>query len=75
MEPRQPVDALIRCREGLIGDYDYAYLFTPNIPFITKKRSSAPFFGLEDNVPIVLAMLLGLQHALAMLGGSELDPL
>ncbi|BCS07489.1 purine permease [Aspergillus luchuensis] len=62
-------------REGLIGDYDYAYLFTPNIPFITKKRSSAPFFGLEDNVPIVLAMLLGLQHALAMLGGIISPPI
>lgn len=66
---------LILRREGLIGDYDYAYLFTPNIPFITKKRSSAPFFGLEDKVPIVLALLLGLQHALAMLGGSKFSPL
>ncbi|KAI2904850.1 hypothetical protein CBS147343_10936 [Aspergillus niger] len=62
-------------REGLIGDYDYAYLFTPNIPFITKKRSSAPFFGLEDKVPIVLALLLGLQHALAMLGGIISPPI
>ncbi|PWY65966.1 Xanthine/uracil permease [Aspergillus heteromorphus CBS 117.55] len=62
-------------REGLIGDYDYAYLFTPNIPFITKTRSSAPFFGLEDRVPVVLALLLGLQHALAMLGGIISPPI
>ncbi|PYH96575.1 Xanthine/uracil permease [Aspergillus ellipticus CBS 707.79] len=62
-------------REGLIGDYDYAYLFTPNIPFITKKRSSAPFFGLDDKVPVFLALLLGLQHALAMLGGIISPPI
>ncbi|PYI09868.1 Xanthine/uracil permease [Aspergillus sclerotiicarbonarius CBS 121057] len=62
-------------KEGLIGDYDYAYLFTPNIPFITKRRSSAPFFGLEDRVPVVLALLLGLQHSLAMLGGIISPPI
>jgi len=33
-------------RDGLIGDYDYAFLFKPNIPFIKKERRAAPFFGL-----------------------------
>lgn len=59
-------------RDGLIGDYDYAFLFTPRLPFTKQKRKSAPFFGLDDRVPVVLALILGLQHALAMLAGGEL---
>lgn len=62
---------LIKSRDGLIGDYDYAYLFTPRIPFTKQTRKTAPFFGLEDRVPVVLALILGLQHALAMLAGGE----
>ncbi|KAI9037393.1 nucleobase:cation symporter-2 family protein [Aspergillus affinis] len=62
-------------REGLIGDYDYAYLFTPQIPFLSKTRRTAPFFGLEDRVPVLLAFILGLQHALAMLAGVISPPI
>lgn len=57
-------------REGLIGDYNYAYLFTPRIPFTKKSPASPPFFGLDDRVPVLLAFLLGLQHSLAMLAGG-----
>lgn len=56
--------------EGLIGDYDYAFLFTPQIPFMNKTRRSSPFFGLEDKMPVLLALILGLQHSLAMLAGG-----
>ncbi|KAJ5225716.1 Purine permease [Penicillium chermesinum] len=62
-------------REGLIGDYDYAHLFTPRLPFTKQKRKSAPFFGLEDRVPVLLALILGLQHALAMLAGVISPPI
>ncbi|KAJ5095046.1 hypothetical protein N7532_007337 [Penicillium argentinense] len=62
-------------REGLLGDYDYAYLFTPRIPFTKQVRKSAPFFGLDDRVPVVLALILGLQHALAMLAGVISPPI
>lgn len=57
-------------KDGLVGDYDYAFLFTPRLPFVKQKRRSAPFFGLEDKIPVILALLLGLQHALAMLAGG-----
>jgi len=57
-------------REGLVGDYDYAFLFTPQIPFVKKSERAAPFFGLNDTMPIVLALILGFQHALSMLAGS-----
>jgi uric acid-xanthine permease len=62
-------------REGLLGDYDYAFLFTPNIPFLRRERRAAPFFGLDDPMPVFLALLLGLQHALSMLAGIITPPI
>lgn len=62
-------------KDGLVGDYDYAFLFTPNIPFMRKRPRAAPFFGLNDKIPVVLALLLGFQHSLAMLAGLITPPL
>jgi NCS2 family nucleobase:cation symporter-2 len=62
-------------KEGLIGDYDYAFLFTPNIPFMKRARRAAPFFGLDDRMPLLLALLLGFQHALSMLAGVVTPPI
>lgn len=60
----------------MIGDYDYARLFIPKMPFKKgQPRRAAPFFGLEDRVPFLLVLLLGLQHALAMLAGGECEPI
>ncbi|KAK9489687.1 permease family-domain-containing protein [Lipomyces doorenjongii] len=60
---------------GWLGDYDYAYLFTPKIPFLRRDRKPGPFFGLNDRMPIVLAFILGFQHSLAMLAGVVAPPL
>ncbi|KAI1122022.1 purine permease [Nemania abortiva] len=62
-------------RDGLLGDYDYAFLFRPNIPFLRKRRQASPFFGLNDKLPVFLALLLGFQHALAMLAGIITPPI
>jgi hypothetical protein len=62
-------------RDGLLGDYDYAFLFRPNIPFLRKQRQASPFFGLNDRLPVFLALLLGFQHALAMLAGVITPPI
>ncbi|CAG8972518.1 hypothetical protein HYALB_00001210 [Hymenoscyphus albidus] len=62
-------------KEGLVGTYDYAFLFRPNLPFMKKSKKRAPFFGLQDRMPVVLALLLGFQHALAMLAGVITPPL
>ncbi len=51
----------------LWGDYNYAFLFTPSLPFMKKSKQAPPFFGLNDKVPVVLAFDPRLQHALAML--------
>ncbi|MCJ1303544.1 hypothetical protein MMC08_006354 [Hypocenomyce scalaris] len=65
----------ISTKDGLIGDYDYAFLFTPNLPFMKKSRRAAPFFGLHDKMPVILAMVLGIQHALSMLAGIISPPI
>lgn len=52
-----------------ITDSCPAFLFKPNLPFMKKSTRRAPFFGLQDSMPVVLALLLGFQHALAMLAG------
>lgn len=62
-------------RSGLLGNYDYGYLFKPNLPFISSGPNLTPFFGLNDKMPIVLAAILGLQHALAMLAGVITPPI
>lgn len=79
--PRKPVFQRVKhavtTRDGLIGSYDYAALFRPNIPFLRRKgaRTSSPFFGLHDRMPVVLSALLGFQHALAMLAGVITPPI
>ncbi|KAI5777826.1 xanthine/uracil permease protein-like protein [Geopyxis carbonaria] len=40
-----------------------------------KSRRAAPFFGLNDRMPVVLALILGFQHALAMLAGVITPPI
>jgi xanthine/uracil permease len=62
-------------KNGLVGNYDYAFLFRPNIPFVKRPRRASPFFGLNDSMPVVLALLLGFQHALAMLAGLITPPI
>ncbi|KAI1098559.1 Xanthine/uracil permease [Jackrogersella minutella] len=62
-------------KQGILGDYDYAFLLRPNLPFMKKSRRASPFFGLNDKMPVVLALLLGLQHALAMLAGIITPPI
>lgn len=58
-------------RDGLIGDYDYAYLFTPNIwPFNKKYKDHVPPFWYPDGkIPLLLILILGIQHALTMISG------
>ncbi|KAI1337465.1 purine permease [Xylariaceae sp. FL0016] len=64
-------------KEGWFGDYDYLYLVTPNIWPLNQryKGYKAPFYGLNDEVPILLTLILGLQHALCMVGSIVSPPL
>ena len=40
-----------------------------------KEKRAAPFFGLNDSMPVLLALLLGFQHALSMLAGIITPPI
>ncbi|GAA5888271.1 hypothetical protein JCM6882_008563 [Rhodosporidiobolus microsporus] len=51
-----------------IGDYDYRALLNP-------RNRTLPFFAPNAPLPVLLAILLGLQHALAMVGGLVVPPL
>ena len=42
---------------------------------MAKTRRAAPFFGLNDKMPVLLALLLGFQHALSMLAGVITPPI
>lgn len=61
--------------KGLIGDFDYAYLFTPSVPFMKRRARPAVFFSINSDMPVMLGVLLGLQHALAMVAGLVTPPL
>lgn len=65
----------VTTRRGWVGDYDYGFLCLPQIPCIGRGRRSPPFYGLNDNLPLLLAMSTGLQHALAMLAGLITPPI
>lgn len=65
----------VTTKDGFFGDYDYGYLFVPDIPFTKKEPKTQPFFGLNSEMPLFLGFLLGLQHSLAMLAGVVTPPL
>ncbi|KAG1743611.1 xanthine/uracil permease [Suillus paluster] len=63
----------VTTKHGWLGDYDYRWLCLPSLP--TARRKQPPFYGIEDELPLVLAMASGLQHALAMLAGLITPPI
>ena len=60
---------------GLIAKQNYGALLIPDLPFMKRRKRFLPFYYHNDILPIILAMLLGLQHALAMVGGIITPPL
>lgn len=71
------VQRKLTTRTGWFGDYDYAWLCSPGLPFSKNpnRRRQPPFYGVDDELPLVLAMASGLQHALAMLAGLITPPI
>lgn len=76
-EKASEISEFLTTRDAWLGDYDYWYLVTPNIPPFNKKYKdkAIPFYGLHDRVPILLTIILGLQHALIMIGSIVSPPL
>lgn len=63
----------VTTKHGWLGDYDYRWLCLPSLP--TARRKQPPFYSIDDELPLVLAMTSGLQHALAMLAGLITPPI
>lgn len=58
-------------RRGWLGDYDYAWLCLPTLPFARGPKRPPPFYALDAELPLTLAIFTGFQHALAMLAGTS----
>ncbi|KAG2433014.1 hypothetical protein HXX76_008741 [Chlamydomonas incerta] len=64
-------------KELLVGTYDMKYLCKPVFPYFRKSKGVPPpmFFGKDDFLGLFVALVMGLQHALAMVGGLITPPL
>ncbi|GLI64085.1 hypothetical protein VaNZ11_007254 [Volvox africanus] len=64
-------------KELLIGTYDMRYLCMPVFPYFRKGKGVPPprFFGVDEFLGLFVALVMGLQHALAMVGGLITPPL
>ncbi|KDQ12408.1 hypothetical protein BOTBODRAFT_415204 [Botryobasidium botryosum FD-172 SS1] len=63
-------------KEGWVGDYDFGWLCSPTLPFGPQKsRRMPPFYALDADLPLLLAIVCGFQHALAMLAGLITPPI
>jgi uric acid-xanthine permease len=63
-------------RHGWLGDYDYGWLCMPTFPWGKRARRrniAPPFYALDQELPLMLAITTGLQHALAMLAGMSFE--
>ncbi|CDO68690.1 hypothetical protein BN946_scf184652.g17 [Trametes cinnabarina] len=77
----QRLQQKLTTRHGWVGDYDYAWLCMPTTPWRLGRarpkqtKTGPPFYALDSELPIVLAVASGLQHALAMLAGLITPPI
>ncbi|KAM0790240.1 hypothetical protein ACM66B_005549 [Microbotryomycetes sp. NB124-2] len=76
---KQIVDK-VSTKKGWLGDFDFSGLCMPTLPWTTRTNSRrktrpSPFFGVDDDLPLTLAIICGLQHALASLAGVVTPPI
>jgi uracil-xanthine permease len=67
-------------REGWLGDSSLAWLCVPTLPFGnnahgSRRRRPPPFYGVNEELPLLVAIVCGFQHALAMLAGLITPPI
>jgi hypothetical protein len=53
--------------------YEYGALCMPSLPW-KKQRHPMRFYPLDEALPILLSLVMGLQHAFAMVGGLITPP-
>jgi len=71
--PIEPEAEVSFVRKYLLGDYDYGHLCTPRLnPWKKDGKGALKFYGVNDSLPPLLAVFLGFQHSLAVVGGTAL---
>mmetsp|Transcript_62408 Transcript_62408/g.147118 ORF Transcript_62408/g.147118 Transcript_62408/m.147118 type:complete len:819 (-) Transcript_62408:369-2825(-) len=73
-DKRQQSDGLDGAGPRNKREYSWAWLCTPRLP-CAKPSAPPPFFYLHTPVSWALAAVMGLQHALAMMGGIVTTPI
>ena len=62
-------------KDAILGDYDYAALCMPTVPWKKdSKTQKFQFYEKDEAIPLLVSILMGLQHALAMVGGLITPP-
>lgn len=60
-------------KKYVLGDYDYKFLCTPRLnPWKSEGAGKLKFYGKDEPLPPLLALFLGFQHSLAVVGGTAL---
>lgn len=76
----EPVGGLDVCsgagcsKTGLVGDYDWKWLCMPQVSCGKSELLPPPFLAKDDRLPLLVSLIMGLQHCLAMLGGIVTVP-
>ena len=65
----------VNWKDVFIGDYDWAFLCTPRLPW-AKSKQPPPFYAKDEKISVFVAFIMGLQHCLAMVskggkGGTD----
>ena len=57
---------------ALVGaeDYDYKYLCMPSMPWSKGGVEPPQFLAKDEKLPLTLSLIMGLQHALAVVAGG-----
>ena len=72
----QQIAKKVTTRHGWLGDYDFAWLCTPALPYGgASRRKLPPFYALDADIPLLFAIVCGFQHSLAMLAGLITPPI
>lgn len=61
------------CSVLLCSGYDYGALCMPSLPW-KKHRHPMKFYPVDEPLPLLLSLVMGLQHAFAMVGGLITPP-
>ena len=61
-------------RRDAVSPDDYGALCMPYMPFVSKGALPMRSFEVNEKLPLLVAAVMGLQHAFAMVGGLITPP-